>query len=652
VRVFRVFVLLFVLIPASRPSVSAQPIGAAKQPFVDGLIKILTGISGTFGDERTLVTAGLAEAEKGLRSWDGAITQYREGVSQQLRGAAPQMAASLHAALGAVYLDRGRVDEAIEEFSQAVMLDPGRADAFRFRALAYEGGGNTRAAAADFARAWSLDRRDPAAAYLSLFYRQAGEPRSDEAQAVAALETFARQRTGGSTGPAAPFVRLSLLEERQSTDPVFLPALYADAARQLRRRRYEAAVTAFQRAWNEDPLNKDPAGASMPFLEGAAALRDGRWADAIQRLESAARGLPSSSEVRRMRATTLWLDDQADKAVTEFRAAIAANPRDERSRIALADLFMATRRPAEAERVMAEAIAAMPESGQAHWRLGRALEQLHRDADARQARERAIAIGTLSGESRALNAVVREYRNESDVDKAIDAARARVAADLNDATAHDQLGQVYQQAGRDADALIELVVATLLDPSRPETHARLAQVYLGAGRYAEAIEAARRALAGDANNREARFALGRSLQLTGKSEEAAGELAAAERLQLQETEKLREVMATNLVRTEALLREQQGKWEEAAALRRDVTAHAAAQPSDFTLLGEALSMAGRHVEAIEAFRAALDRDSQPEIYQGLVREFTAAGRPADAEVARAAYERVKRQRFLESVQGQ
>src|SRR5262245_16511543 len=112
VRVCRFLVCLFILIPASRTSVSAQSIEAAKQPFVDGLIKVLTGISGAFGDERAGVTAGLAEAEKGLRSWDGAIAQYRDAVSQQLRGAAPPMAASLHAALGAVYLDRGRVDEA------------------------------------------------------------------------------------------------------------------------------------------------------------------------------------------------------------------------------------------------------------------------------------------------------------------------------------------------------------------------------------------------------------------------------------------------------------------------------------------------------------------------------------------------------------
>jgi tetratricopeptide (TPR) repeat protein len=247
---------------------------------------------------------------------------------------------------------------------------------------------------------------------------------------------------------------------------------------------------------------------------------------------------------------------------------------------------------------------------------------------------------------------VREYRNENDLDKAIAASRARVAADLNDAAAHDQLGQVFLQAGQEADALVELVVARLLDPSRADTHSRLAQVYLSSGRYGEAIDTATRALALDPKNREARFALGRALQQTGKSEEAARELAAAERLQLEELEKTKEAMATNLVRTEAQLQEQQGKWNEASALRRDVTMHAAAQPSDFTRLGEALAKAGRHAEAIEAFREALGRDSQPEIFQGLIREFTAAGRTADADVARAAYERVKRQRFLESVQGQ
>jgi len=162
VRICRLSVCLFVLISASRASASAQSIAEAKQPFVEGLIQVLTGINGAFGDERAAVTAGLARAEGGLRMWDDAIAGYKAAVTEQLRGAAPQVAARLHVALGAVYLDRGRVEDAVAEFSEAVTLDPTRADGYRFRAIAHESAGNVAGAAADFAKAWTLDRRAPA----------------------------------------------------------------------------------------------------------------------------------------------------------------------------------------------------------------------------------------------------------------------------------------------------------------------------------------------------------------------------------------------------------------------------------------------------------------------------------------------------------
>jgi len=644
VRAFRS--LVFAVVLASTASAFAQSITQAKQPFVDGLAHVLGGVSGAFGDERAIVTAGQTEMEVGLRTWDRAIAQYRDAVAQQLAGASPAMAAGLHVGLGAIYLDRGRADAAVMEFSEAMRLDPSRGDAYRFRALAYQSTGNASAASADFAAAWTRDPRDPAAAYLLLFHRPYDPQRAPEPRAVAALEAFARQRTN-EAGVAAPFVRLSLLEEPRADEPVFLPSAYADAARELRQRRYDALLPAIQTAWSSDAINTDPAVTSAPFLAGAAALREGRWKNAIEQLTVAAREQPSSSEAHRLLGMAYWLDDQNGKGVGELRAAIAANPRDERSRMLLADLLISDKQLADAENVLAEATTTLKGSGQAWWRMGRVLELRHRDEEARRARERALALLPVSGESRLLNAIVREYRSESNATKAIEFGRARVASDLNDAAAHDQLGQAYLQAGNDAEALVELLAASLLDPSRSETHSRLAQIYLASGKSSDAAEAAKRAIAIDPNSREARFALGRALQQLGNEDAAKAELAAAERLQLQETEKTRAAMATNLIRTDALLREQQGKWDEAAGLRRDVTASAAAVPSDFTLLGEALSKAGRHAEAIEAFREALGRDSQPEIYQGLIRELAAAGRTADADVARTTYERVKRQRFLE-----
>jgi tetratricopeptide (TPR) repeat protein len=149
----------------------------------------------------------------------------------------------------------------------------------------------------------------------------------------------------------------------------------------------------------------------------------------------------------------------------------------------------------------------MAESGQAHWRLGTLLETLHRDADALHEREEALVLAPVAGERRVLAVVARAYVTAGGLAKAEGAARARVADDLNDADAHDELGQIYRQEGREADALAELTVASLLDSSRDTTLSALAQIHLGAGRFDQAVEAARRALAKNPQNRDARVAL-------------------------------------------------------------------------------------------------------------------------------------------------
>jgi len=107
------------------------------------------------------------------------------------------------------------------------------------------------------------------------------------------------------------------------------------------------------------------------------------------------------------------------------------------------------------------------------------------------------------------------------------------------------------------------------------------------------------------------------------------------------------VFAANLIRIEAERREQAGQWDEAATLRRDVIAQPAVVDSDFVVLGDALSKAGKHTDAIEAYRVAVMRNPEPDTYRSLIREYVAAGRAAEADSIRAEYERIKRERFLE-----
>lgn len=626
-------------------TVLAQPLVDARQSFVNALIRVLEGVPGTFGDERASVSAALAAMEMGLRSWDEQLRRGRDTTARDLSDAEKQFG------LGLTSLDRGRSAEAITELTSALNAGPSNGDIRLIRGLAYDSQGDTASASADYFEAWTAHPADLVSAYMFLFRRPPSAPStlSSSVEGAAARITEQQRRTAATGRSVANvFARLALLNDPNPSEPVFVPARYAAAARHLRERNYDALLTALLDAWKDDPLNTDPAAGSASLVAGASALREARWPDAIARFETASHEFASSSESRRLLATAYWLNDDDGKAIEQLRAAIAIAPRDDRARITLADVYIGRKEFVDAERELSATVALMPQSGQAHWRLARVFDAAHRDLDARGEREAAVALAPVAGESRARSAIARAYLNESNVDKAIDAARARVAIDFNDASAHDQLGQVFQQAGRDADALVELSVAALFDPDLPNVESRIAQLQLAAGHYTEAIDAARRAITRNPRNREARFALARALLQTGSEAEGKSELAAAEQLQTEELVRVRQTFATNLIRIEAAQREQQQKWDEAVSLRRDVIGRADSVPSDLALLGEALSKTGQHAEAIAAYRAAIAADPEPDTYRALIRECLAAGRTADADAARAEYQRVQRQRFLES----
>jgi len=425
------------------------------------------------------------------------------------------------------------------------------------------------------------------------------------------------------------------------------PARYAAAFRRLRDRQYASAITAIRDAWATDPLNADPALTAESVQQAIAGLRTGQWPAAIARLEAALRDFAGSSEVHRLLGVLYSLDDQDDRSVKQFEAAIAMNPHDERARLALADVHVRAKAPQNAERVLRETIAILPDSGQAHWRLAAVLDALQRGADARREREIAIGLGPLAGQGRALAAVAKSYMAEANFNRAVEPARAWVSSDLNDPAAHELLGQVYWKQGREREALTEFVVEALLDPSRARASSAIAQAQLAAGRFAEAIEAARRALAVNPQDREALYALGNALLQSGNEKEGRVELAEAGKLQAEELARLRESYAINLVRIEASLREQQGRWQEAATLRQQVVTRNRGSAADLASLGDSLAKAGNHQAAAGAYRDALALGPDPDVFRSIIREYETLGRTQEAADARTAYRRQKQERLLE-----
>src|SRR5437762_8677464 len=94
------------------PAPAAAQSLETKQALASAVIEFLENVPGLFGDEGDRLRASLDAMEIGLARWDTAVHSYSTSIRRQLQGAQPPVEAALRVALGAVYLERGRVEEA------------------------------------------------------------------------------------------------------------------------------------------------------------------------------------------------------------------------------------------------------------------------------------------------------------------------------------------------------------------------------------------------------------------------------------------------------------------------------------------------------------------------------------------------------------
>src|SRR5438128_1536704 len=121
-----------------------------KTEFVAALRRFAESVSGSYGDEGPLLPAELDAVQRALESWDRSITAY-----ESTARSAPNTV-DVRAALGSVYLDRARIQEALRELAAAERINPRRADVHELSAMAYEAGGNSNAAVAELQQAIAI----------------------------------------------------------------------------------------------------------------------------------------------------------------------------------------------------------------------------------------------------------------------------------------------------------------------------------------------------------------------------------------------------------------------------------------------------------------------------------------------------------------
>lgn len=619
---------------------SAADAAAQGQPFFDGLWEVRAAVRGTFGDEGRSLAERVDNLSARLTAWDDTITERASAYRAELRDAAPAEAAQIHAALGALFLQRSRLQEALAEYDAASLIAPQPGRFQRFRGAILEVLGRADDAAAAFHSAWLLDPDDPLAAYLALTRGEAGDP--DRERMRDTLLRAQREAIGGSAGaPADAFLPIRAFGDPRAAVPVFPLARYGEAFARHLEGAHEDGLTALRSAAVTDPLVVDSAMDLPAMAQASAALRQGEIGAAVTALEAVVDRAPDSSEARRLLATAYDLAGDLVRSIEQLEIAIGLRQDDERSWLDLVRARRVTADVAGVRDTLERAVAAASRSGELRWQL----------AELSRVRDDGGAALTHYAEAARLPALAGDgglYRWESelaylleDVERAVRVAERRLRLVPAQPSAHRDLANLYTNQGRHEAAYHELAIAVWLDPSDPISLSALGLNHLARGLPAEAVGPLERAVALSPGFRQARYALGQALVRVGRRKEGRQQLQEFQRMHTDWMTSLREGFAVSQRKRRAELESADGQHERAAGTWLEVIALDPDDAQNHLRLAEELLSAGLPEESLQALVNAAALDGVAEVHLRIANVLTLLGRDQEAALARDTYQRLR-----------
>jgi tetratricopeptide (TPR) repeat protein len=622
----------------------ADPKTDPKTNFVQALARFSLELDGGYGDEGSRLWADLESMDRGLEQWDATVRTYEAAMILEIKGAEPRLAARMHAALGGVYLDRGRIEDALRELMAASDLDSTRADVYTLQGLAYNHPSARDPVAATLAlqTASDLDPHNAVRSYALARQLMRVGKRQEAKKALLLLEDGLKQgRDQSRTAIPSPFVQLGIVQEKAGVEPFFPPALYAEGFALLQRGALRRAIAQFREAAGHDPLAANLVKNREAMGQAAAGFRDGLAEVAIEHLKVAIELAPNLAEAHRMLGRVYLANQQDEESVNELRAAVRLSPGDERSRLDLADALVEAERFPAAEQALRETLEAVPSSGRARYTLGRLYQRQSQFPEAVHELGEAATFNPLLGLNGIYQAVGAMNAARQNFDAAVDAYEKRVDVHPNDVDAHQDLGETYLRLGRHDEALAEFAVALMLHPEASAAYAGMAQSQLAEGHYADAVEASRRTLELDPAHKQARYTLGTSLMRLGRTDEGQRELRVFEGMQAEATAAQSRELELGGLKREASAASANGDHEKAVTLLRKALLLKPDAAVSHLNLGLALLRAGQPAEAVECFKSAVVLDAPIEVHRHLAAAYAALGQDEDSAREQALFERAK-----------
>ena len=608
-----------------------SPAAAQREPFFSAVVAFYRSSTGLYGDEGPQLMAQLAAMSTALEQWDREIRDTERDLRSRLQSFDVQAALQIHTTLASLYVERGRLNEAAREFDEDIRIDPRRAAFHRLKGVVLQAAFRHAEAADAFRAAWLLDPDDPPTAYRLIAYRSVGTTPEEIERARETLAKLERRLIRREqAGTSAPFTNLSGIIDDAGGGMAFVPATYASGFSFILQGELDRGVAELRAAIANDPLVSDPASRSESMVLGISALRQGAVASAIEHLETAVAGGAASSEAHRVLATAYSITGDVARSVQHLRDAVRLNPRDERSRLALAQTLTAVGRSAEADDVVRTAAAELPDAGALRWRLS-TRSQAGQDDDDRALIDMADRLVLLVGKGELYRALAGLAQLHLDEAKAIGLLERAVRMTPNNAAAHKALGRAYVENGREAEGYAELVIALLLDPDDVEALTALGRWHLTADPdVARSVDALERAVSIDPTNRLAVHALAGALIRVGRASEGKQRLQESEQLQAQAIENDRRVKTAAVLRLNGEMRMTAGDPVGAVDVWRQAILLQPGSAAVHLRLAEALAVANRPDEAVAEYLTAISLNAGTDAHRRLAELYDSLGRTGEA----------------------
>lgn len=624
----------------------STPVAAQKEAFRDALVGFHAKLAGDYGDEGPGVVENLDKMASSLAAWDEMLRTSTRDLRSRLQATPTNEQVRVRTTLAELYIERGRYADGIRELDAALQADSRRGTLHVLRGLVLEMLGRQEDAVAAFRNAWDIDHDDPVASYL-LASRVAANMGPDEVtgpQTAALLKVHERRLTSVPPDRHIPlFSELSLLQDRAAVTPVFSPALYAEGFTHVAEGRYDDAIARFRQSIARDPLVVGAPARLEHLRAGIAKLRDGDVEQALPILQAEAVASPHSSEVHRILASAYGDAGDDQKSIEHLETAVGLAPDDERANVALGRALAHAGRLEQAEQVLKKTIAALPQSTDAHSALADLYERSDRGRDALRELEVAASFTVIAGKGALYWRLADLEHRHLEYERVIEPLVRRVRLNPNDARAHTDLGLAYTRVGRTHDALVELVVASLLGPDDAEALTAIGQIHFDDGNYDAAEAVLRRAIVMAPTFLQARYLLGHTLARLKRSGESEQQLAEFERLRAAAHDEGRRAFEVDQLRQDAVRAATGGHNDEAIAAWRTVVERVPDRAEDRLALAAALLRAGRAALAVEQLESAAKLHPDPDVYRQLADVYATLGRASESAAARQTYQRLLRE---------